>query len=104
MKNTVLLEIQRPCGIVCSADTETYDTSARVKKSHSGCGAVRSFVRSLVCWFVVLKVVLEVVLEVVWTFVLHEGVCPATRTLAPNSGGRTPGSKLPASPPPRSPP
>ena len=24
--------------------------------------------------------------------VLHEGVCPATRTLAPNSGGRTPGS------------
>ena len=34
------------------------------------------------------------------TFVLHEGVCPATRTLAPNSGGRTPGSKLPASPPP----
>ena len=37
---------------------------------------------------------------VVLTFVLHEGVCPATRTLAPNSGGRTPGSKLPASPPP----
>ena len=33
------------------------------------------------------------------TFVLHEGVCPATRTHAPNSGGRTPGSKLPASPP-----
>ena len=36
---------------------------------------------------------------VVRTFVLHEGVCPATRTLALDSGGRTPGSKLPASPP-----
>ena len=34
------------------------------------------------------------------TFVLHEGVCPATRTVAPNSGGRTPGGKLPGLPPP----
>ena len=41
-----------------------------------------------------------VVVVVVRTCVLHEGVCPATRTLAPNSGGRTPESKLPASPPP----
>ena len=32
--------------------------------------------------------------------VTRGGVCPAMRTLAPNSGGRTPGSKLPASPPP----
>ena len=44
--------------------------------------------------------VVVVVVVVVRTFVLHERVCPATRTLAPNSGGRTPGSKLPASPPP----
>ena len=49
---------------------------------------------------VVVVVVGVVVVVVVRTFVLHEGVCPATRTLAPNSGGRTPGSKLPASPPP----
>ena len=49
---------------------------------------------------VVVVVVVEVVEVVVRTYVLHEGVCPATRTLAPNSGGRTPGSKLPASPPP----
>ena len=41
-----------------------------------------------------------VVVVVVRIFVLHEGVCPATRTDAPYSGGRTPGSKLPASPPP----
>ena len=40
----------------------------------------------------------RLVVVVVRTFVLHEGVCPATRTLAPNLGGRTPGSKLPASP------
>ena len=45
-------------------------------------------------------VVVVVVVVVVRTFVLHEGVCPATRTSAPNSGGRAPGSKLPASPPP----
>ena len=28
----------------------------------------------------------------------HEGVCPATRTLTPNSGGRTPGSQTPGVP------
>ena len=41
-----------------------------------------------------------VVVVVVRTCVLHECVCPFTCAHASNSGGRTPGSKLPASPPP----
>ena len=49
---------------------------------------------------VVVVVVVLVLVLVVRTFVLHEGVCPATRTLVPNSGGRTPGasSGVPATP------
>ena len=49
-------------------------------------------------------VVVVVVVVVVRTFVLHEGVCPTTRTLAPNSGGRTPGSQTPGVPATPSPP
>ena len=44
--------------------------------------------------------VVVVVVVVVRTCVLHESVCPFPCAHASNSGGRTPGSKLPASPPP----
>ena len=49
-----------------------------------------SLVLLVVLLVLVLLVLVLVVLVLVWTCVLHEGVCPAKRTAAPNYGSRVP--------------